>query len=472
VKRTNTILLSLLLVCLLSATLNIQPAKADWDWTQTIYIRADGSIEPEGTPISTVDNVTYTFTENVSYRIVVERDNITIDGNGYFLQGPGQGGGIQYSMTLTGRRYVTVTNMKIISGNMGISLQGSSNNTINGNSVTNHVGGIFLQGSSNNTINGNNLTANGAGGILLNDKSVGNTISGNNAKNNPNGIWLSSSSNNTIVQNNLANNYIGINLFNSSNIRTYHNNFFGSSPPSYQVISDNSTNVWDDSYPSGGNYWSNYTGIDVKSGPIQDQLGSDGIGDTPYVINFNNLNFNNQDRYPLMKPYPWDPHDIGITNLDVSKTVVGQGYALNINVTMFNYGNNTEYFNVTVYANTTVIHTFEDIMLTSRNSSTVTFVWDTNGFVRGNYTLSAVAETVPGETDTADNTFDRWVFVTLAGDVDGDRDVDIFDIVKMAGVYGVKLPDPQYDPNRDIDGDGDIDIYDIVAAAGNYGESW
>jgi len=459
VRRTSTILLSLLLVSLLSATLNIREAKA----IGTVYIRADGSIEPEGTPISTVDNVTYTFTGNVSYRIVVERDNITIDGNGYFLQGPGQGGGIQYSMTLTGRRYVTVTNMKIISGNMGISLQGSSNNTINGNSITNHVGGIFLQGSSNNIISRNNLTANSAGGILM-DKSVGNTISGNNAKNNPNGIWLSSSSNNTIVQNNLANNYIGIQLFNSSNIRTYHNNFLGSSPPSYQVHSDNSTNVWDDGYPSGGNYWSNYTGIDVKSAPIQDQPGSDGIGDTPYVINFNN-----QDRYPLMKPYPWDPHDIGITNLDVSKTVVGQGYTLNINVTMFNYGNNTEYFNVTVYANTTVIHTFEDIMLTSRNSSTVTFVWDTNGFVRGNYTLSAVAETVLGETDTADNTFDRWVFVTLAGDVDGDRDVDIYDVTEFVTCYCM-----DWIPNRntDIDGDGDVDIYDVVILCGNYGKSW
>ena len=63
------------------------------------------------------------------------------------------------------------------------------------------------------------------------------------------------------------------------------------------------------------------------------------------------------------------------------------------------------------------------------------------------------------------------VLVTIAGDVDGDRDVDIFDIAKMAGVYGVKEPNPRYEPNCDIDGDGDIDIFDIVKAAGNYGES-
>jgi hypothetical protein len=55
-------------------------------------------------------------------------------------------------------------------------------------------------------------------------------------------------------------------------------------------------NVWDDGYPSGGNYWSNYTGVDVKSGPNQDQPGSDGIGDSPHVIDANN-----KDNYPLTK---------------------------------------------------------------------------------------------------------------------------------------------------------------------------
>ena len=66
----------------------------------------------------------------------------------------------------------------------------------------------------------------------------------------------------------------------------------------------------------------------------------------------------------------------------------------------------------------------------------------------------------------------RDFVIPLPGDVDRDRDVDIYDIVRMAGVYGVAQPDPKYDPYCDIDNDGDIDIYDIVIAAGNYGESW
>jgi len=50
-----------------------------------------------------------------------------------------------------------------------------------------------------------------------------------------------------------------------------------------------SINAWDDGYPSGGNYWSDYTGVDADG---------DGIGDTPYVIDENNT-----DRYPLMNPW-------------------------------------------------------------------------------------------------------------------------------------------------------------------------
>jgi hypothetical protein len=52
------------------------------------------------------------------------------------------------------------------------------------------------------------------------------------------------------------------------------------------------------------------------------------------------------------------------------------------------------------------------------------------------------------------------------------RDVDRFNIIRMANVYGVSQPNPNYDPACDIDDDGDVDIFDAVIAANNYGDSW
>ena len=79
---------------------------------------------------------------------------------------------------------------------------------------------------------------------------------------------------------------------------------------------------------------------------------------------------------------------------------------------------------------------------------------------------------VPFETDLSDNTLSTWITVTIPGDFDGDRDVDIFDIVMIADAYGSTRSDLTYNPTCDIDADGDIDIFDVVIAAGNYGESW
>ncbi|MCW3985479.1 MAG: C25 family cysteine peptidase [Candidatus Bathyarchaeota archaeon] len=163
-------------------------------------------------------------------------------------------------------------------------------------------------------------------------------------------------------------------------------------------------------------------------------------------------------------------HDVAVTGISLVDTVVGEEYQARIRVTVANEGTYAENFNITVYANGTLINTTQ-IALSPLNSTTITVIWDTTGWMKGNYTISANATSVLGETDMADNTMvNGTIIITIVGDVDGDRDVDIYDIVRMAGIYGVSQPDPRYDPNCDIDGDGDIDIYDIVAAAGNYGQ--
>lgn len=73
-------------------------------------------------------------------------------------------------------------------------------------------------------------------------------------------------------------------------------------------------NTWDDGYPSGGNYWSDYEGTDEYSGVDQTEPGPDGIGDTPYV-----LTSGSHDNYPLMTPFAYRPENSGpVANFTVS----------------------------------------------------------------------------------------------------------------------------------------------------------
>jgi parallel beta-helix repeat protein len=180
----------------------------------------------------------------------------------------------------------------------GIGLYESSNNTIYGNNITGSPwpAGIWLTYCSNNSIIGNNITASWAGiwlGSCSNNSVSGNSITANNLY----GVWLEYSSNNTICGNDITNNGEGVYLEYSSNNIIYHNNFVNNTQQVY-MGGPGYANIWDDGYPSGGNYWSNYQGTDYYSGPHQNVTGSDGIGDTSYVIDGNN-----QDNYPLMQPY-------------------------------------------------------------------------------------------------------------------------------------------------------------------------
>jgi len=485
-KAVCGILLILLFIVMFLSAINIKPAKAEW--TGTVYIRADGSIDPPDAPISTVDNITYIFTDDIYGSIVVERCNIVIDGRGYTLQGAGTGHGFYLykinNVTIkrtnikgfshgiwlrySPKNVISGNNIKnnqygiylssyenVISGNniennrYGIWLRYSRDNSISGNNIENNGDGIWLYSSPNNSISGNNIIENNGDGICLDNSpknvisgnnitnnehgfwfyyssknsisgnniiannqygiylhhssknsisgnnitnngdgihlstysnynsisgnnienniiyiyfSYENSISGNNIAKNRDGIWLRYSSNNSISRNNIiANKYFGIQLeyssnnsisgnniennrdgiylhhssknsihgnnienndvgiwlgnssnnsiswndmknnehgtwfYYSSNNVIYHNNFIDNGQ---QVYSYASTNIWDEGYPSGGNYWSDYNGTDLYRGIHQNVTGSDGIGDTPYIIDENNV-----DKYPLMGPF-------------------------------------------------------------------------------------------------------------------------------------------------------------------------
>jgi len=165
-------------------------------------------------------------------------------------------------------------------------------------------------------------------------------------------------------------------------------------------------------------------------------------------------------------------HNVAITNVTSSKTVVGQELTVKIDVNVVNQGNFTETFNITAYANTTLIDTLLNITLTSGNSTTITFTWNTTDVAKGNYTIKAYSNPVARETDLEDNTFVNGVIlITIPGDVDGDIDVDLYDVVKICSAYGSNKGEPGYEANYDVNGDNKIDLYDAAIACTNYGKT-
>ncbi|MDH7564422.1 MAG: NosD domain-containing protein [Candidatus Bathyarchaeota archaeon] len=95
------------------------------------------------------------------------------------------------------------------------------------------------------------------------------------------GLWIVNSNNNTVHACTLKNNVNGIYMKNSSYNTFIHNNFIGE----WLLDISENVNFWDNGYPSGGNYWSDYSGSDNNS---------DGIGDIPKTINTLN-----RDNYPF-----------------------------------------------------------------------------------------------------------------------------------------------------------------------------
>jgi parallel beta-helix repeat protein len=177
---------------------------------------------------------------------------------------------------------------------------GSYENNITGNYIySNKMTGIYMfHYSDGNNITGNIVSSNSLSGIVIIDLCSRNNIKGNYvSSNNENGIHIESfSSWNNITNNNVLNNSCGILIqAESPNNHIYHNNIIKNTNQAYDDT--NNGNKWDNGYPSGGNFWSDYTGIDYFSGPGQNISGSDGIGDTPYVIDSDS-----RDNYPLMAP--------------------------------------------------------------------------------------------------------------------------------------------------------------------------
>jgi nitrous oxidase accessory protein len=216
----------------------------------------------------------YTFTADICGSIVVERDNVVLNGAGYTLQGDGSQNGI----ALNGISNATIKSLTLSSFNIGIVVRGSDDNKILENTITDSFRGLDFTASENNTVS-RNYIANNQDGIAL--ENMYNNIFDNVITDNSNvGIFLNGAGYNSIIGNNITKNSRGILVHVCYDNVFYHNNFVNNVN---HVETDGSNDIWDNG--EEGNYWDKYTGLDSDG---------DGIGDIPYIIDENN-----RDNHPL-----------------------------------------------------------------------------------------------------------------------------------------------------------------------------
>ncbi len=323
-----------------------------------VTITVEGDIEPQNAPIQKIGK-TYILTDDIiNNTLRIELDNIVIDGQGHKIQSVINA---PEGILLYNRNNVTLLNMEISQFWTGITLKNCSMVTITENSISSIGSRAIIIESSNNTIitdndieaggtgisfdralgvsnpinctiarnsiinaaqgisaicsfstitencianvyiqigiRGNhtviskNYLTNGIDGIMTTGSNC--TIHQNNIVNfSESGITINRGTNCNIFENSISNSERGIILRNHEDAwvienNTFHNNNFINNTQNVNVDFPSHSNMWNNG--SEGNYWSDYNGTDSNG---------DGIGDTPYVIDENNI-----DYFPLMSQH-------------------------------------------------------------------------------------------------------------------------------------------------------------------------
>jgi len=160
----------------------------------------------------------------------------------------------------------------------GIQIKDALNVKILNCHARNCATGVILTNSTQCELRGNLIADNTDYGIYFTMEASYNTIFWNNIKNNSQAISIGETNckKNVFIQNNFVDN-------------TDRATGFGVP-----------ANIWNATYPTGGNYWSDYTYDDGKSGVYQNETGSDGVGDEPCE-----LYLGASDHYPIMGPIRW-----------------------------------------------------------------------------------------------------------------------------------------------------------------------
>lgn len=200
-RRMRTIGVAFLLITAAAACM--PPFVRETKANSIIQINEDGSISPLTANITSLDNVTYTFSGDNHGSLEILRANITVDGNQHKLLGAGMTHGI-----LIMKENVTVQQVSIqgFTSGSGVWMSLRTNVTISECSLTGCMNGVYIFKCSEIAILHCNIRQNSYCGIYAVSSSNCHILGNNATSNLRYALWLDCSTGNTLANNTMSNN--------------------------------------------------------------------------------------------------------------------------------------------------------------------------------------------------------------------------------------------------------------------------
>jgi len=229
----------------------------------------------------------------------------------------------------------------------------------------------------------------------------------------------------------------------------------------------------------GGTNWTNTTMVNTTGTTYQGEIPAfaEGTRVSYKIIAYddadNSAVNDNTGQYYVYVVVPPN-HDVAVINFTLPATEAYPTWEnpMDIKATVKNVGTFTESFNVTVYCNNTTLQTQTVTSLTPNTQKTLAFTWDIPDIPKTwpypAYTFKAYAN-LTGDNNPNDNELTAGIVtVKWPGDIDGDGEVKLPDLVIIAKSWYKTVGEADYDYRADFDMDGEVKLPDLVKLAKNW----
>ena len=495
------LIIGLLSLSVFLASFEIKPTMA---WEGTVYIRADGSIDPLTAPIQRNGEV-YTLTATIYTEeyggdgIVIERSNIILEGAGYGVQGPFYDG---VGVWLSYIQNITVRDMRVRGYVTGVDLLRCSNVNVTGNTIGGNINGVECHFTENITIAQNTIYQSEEVYNVFFDTDTGSQISNNNLSQALLGIRLYNCTHENIYGNNItAITNVGIQLTSSNHTSTYDNIIEDSKNgigldyySAYNVIFDNQIKTCN---AAGIRFENSSTNSILRNTIAQNAVGIIGQFSDSNIITENNVTANTGEGICLNYSSSNNIVDnnlidnqYGVRLRSTSSSMVHgntvtsnalYGIGLDSHSSLNDIHENTvqqSYYGILIFGlcpNNTIYHN-NFIDNTDQANSMSSNTWDNGceGNYWSNYNGTDTDGDGVGDTNLPWENVDNYPLMGpywIPADINHDTIVNILDVVKITGAYGATPLDPTWNPHADISKPFEkIDILDVVLCTGHYGE--